>query len=143
MTELQEVCDHNEKFFFILQQGLDEGLFIWNYGIIEVEKLSGRPDPYEDGITKEETYRRKMSHFFYFPLFKAIGHYLIGHPNIKTNVKTIKIVKRDSISNLVKTSNDYILYLPQTNQMFLTNAADPIDLDRFSVHEYFVILELV
>jgi len=134
----QAFQDH-EKFFFILEQYYKNINNKFSTITLDINKELINPYSY----SKEEMPKIKFSNFILESLEKIlykIEQYanLKIHPN---HLKTMLIIRTDYLNSFDIPFDQYILYLPQTNQIFYTSNKD-LDRGIFLSHAYVVIIEV-
>lgn len=130
----------HEKFFFILQQGFNDGILSWDshpFSHIKNVRLDHEVYPYVED--KAFMYSMKLNNF----MFDIINEFATKSPEVK-NIDQMFIVKRDHNIETIKSieSRFILVYFPQTNEIeqYSNHDFKELDLDHFSIHEYLVLL---
>jgi len=130
----------HEKFFFILQQGFNDNILSWEespFKHIKNVKLDHEVYPYVED--KNFMYSMKLNNF----MFDIVNEFSINTKDAK-NIDQMFIVKRDKNLDVIKQieSSFIAIYFPQTNEIekYSNKELKDLDLDQFSIHEYFVLL---
>lgn len=139
MEGFSDAFEDHEKFFFILkqyQESLDNRLST-TYLDINKELIN----PYSYG--KEDMPKIKFSNFILEQLEKILekiqnlNNFKI-HPN---HIKKMILVKTNYLTDFDIDFDQYIIYLPQTNQIFYASNKN-IDRSIFFSHAYVLLIEV-
>ena len=119
MYGFNDAFQDHEKFFFILQQYHESITDRFSTTLLDINKELINPYSY----SKEEMPKIKFSNFILEGLEKILDKIedstkLKIHPN---HIKRMLLVKTEYLNDFDIEFDQYIIYLPQTNQIFYTS----------------------
>lgn len=139
MHGFNDAFQYHEKFFFILQQYHESITDRFSTTLLNINKELINPYSY----SKEEMPKIKFSNFILESLEEILNKIedstkLKIHPN---HIKKMLLVKTDYLNDFTIDFDQYIIYLPQTNQVFYTSNKN-LDRSVFLSHAYVLLIEV-
>ena len=139
MCGFNDAFQDHEKFFFILQQYHESITDRFSTTLLDINKELINPYSY----SKEEMPKIKFSNFILEGLEKILDKIedstkLKIHPN---HIKRMLLVKTEYLNDFDIEFDQYIIYLPQTNQIFYTSNKN-LDRGIFLSHAYVLFIEV-
>ena len=139
MYGFNDAFQNHEKFFFILQQYHESINDRFSTTILDINKELINPYSY----SKEEMPKIKFSNFILEGLEEILNKIedstkLKIHPN---HIKRMLLVKTEYLNDFDIEFDQYIIYLPQTNQIFYTSNKN-LDRGIFLSHAYALFIEV-
>ena len=139
MYGFNDAFQDHEKFFFILQQYYESITDRFSTTLLDINKELINPYSYN----KEEMPKIKFSNFVLEGLEEILENIeystkLKIHPN---HIKRMLLVKTEYSNDFNIEFDQYIIYLPQTNQIFYTSNKN-LDRSVFLSHAYVLLIDV-
>lgn len=137
-SRIDSVVEDHEKFFFIIHQATLDGSFLWDDNRLTIKHYDYKPHSDYDNDPRELINYRKIFLFFYDGLIKALSKNFNNRFHVSSDYEVIRINENINF----EVGHDLaLIYLPQTNQMFLYTKSD-VDRRVFLTHSYVVVIPL-